>query len=327
MMPFQSLCAILAACLAATAAAAAPRIACDEPVYRFGRLPADGPETTHTFTLRNAGDQPLELGEIISGCGCAVTRLEHRILMPGAKTTLEVRLNLRGRSGRLEKDITVRSNDPKTPVFRLGIQGDIESVFALSPTAAMFGTVAPDLAATQTVTLTFPGAAGARVTAVTTDTPWLAVSAAEAATGRAWRVTVRTVPPYPAGATWLAARVHVTTTDRRARDIVLPATATVMREAMIAPSELILIEGESGPVLRYVLVRPGSAGRLRITAVETPDPAIRSEVRTLDDGSLQVAIRGIPVDRSLDGRPVILRTDPPAGGPHAIPFRFVPKAR
>ncbi len=319
--------ALLAAYLAAAAACAAPRIACDEPVYKFGRLPADGPETTHVFTLRNDGDQPLELGEIISGCGCAVSRLRHRLILPGGATTLEIRLNLRGRSGRLEKDITVRSNDPRTPMLRLGILGEVESAFSLAPTAAMFGTVAPGAAATQTVALTFHGAADARVTAVTADAPWLAVSATDAQTGRTWHVTVRTVPPYPADASWLATRVHVETTDPRARSIVLAATATVLREAMVAPAELVLIEGETGPVTRYVLIRPGSAGRLRVASVEAPDPAIRSEVRTLDDGSLQVSLRGIPAGPALDGKPVVIRTDPPAGGPHTIPFRFVPKAR
>lgn len=327
MTPVRRLFAVLSASLAATAAAAAPRIACDEPVYQFGRRPADGPETTHAFTLRNDGDQPLELGEIVSGCGCAVARLDHRILMPGAKTTLEIRLNLRGRAGKLEKDITVRTNDPRAPLYRLGIRGEVESPFELTPTAAMFGTVAPGAAATQTVALTFHGAVSARVTAVTADAPWLAVSAADTGTGRTWRVTARTVPPYPDGASWLATRIHVSTTDPRAKDIVFAATATVRREAMISPAELVLIEGEPGPVTRYALVRSGSAGRLRIASIETPDPAIRSEVRTLDDGSLQVALRGIPVGPALDGKAVVLRTDPPAGGPHSIPFHFVPKAR
>ncbi len=317
----------LAASLAAGAAVAAPRIACDDPVYNFGRLPADGPETTHTFTLRNEGDDPLELGEIISGCGCAIVRLEHRILMPGATTTLEIRLNLRGRAGRLEKEVAVRSNDPRAPVLRLFIRGDIESAFDLSPTAAMFGAIPPAAAATQSVDLVFHGGDGARVTNVTADAAWLTVSAAEVEPGRRWRLTVRAQPPYPAGANYLSARVHAATTHPRAPTIVFAAIAMLVREAVVSPAELVVIEGERGPVTRYALIRPGSAGRLRVTAVETPDPAIRSEVRTLDDGSLQVALRGIPVSPALDGKPVVIRTDPPAAGPHVIPFRFVPKSR
>lgn len=317
----------LAAFLAAGTGDAAPRIACVDPVYNFGRLPAEGPETSHTFTLRNDGDDPLELGEIISGCGCAVVHLEYRILMPGATTALDIRLNLRGRAGRLEKEVAVRSNDPRTPVLRLFIRGDIESAFDLSPTAAMFGAIPPAAAATQSVDLVFHGGDGARVTNVTADAAWLTASAKEIEPGRRWRLAVCAKPPYPAGANYLSARVHVATTHPRAPTIVFAAIAMLVREAVVTPAELVLIEGERGPVTRYALIRPGSAGRLRITAVEAPDPAIRSEVRTLDDGSLQVALRGIPVGPALDGKSVVIRTDPPAAGPHVIPFRFVPKAR
>lgn len=327
MTPVLSRAAILAAFLAAASVAAAPRIACEDAVYDFGRLAAESPETSHTFTLRNDGDDPLELGEIVSGCGCAVARLENRILMPGATTSLEIRLNLRGRAGRLEKEVTVRSNDPLTPVLRLFIRGDIESTFDLSPTAAMFGAIPPATAATQAIDIVFHGDAGARVTNVTADAAWLTASAAEIEPGRRWRLTVCAQPPYPAGANYLSARVYAATTHPRAPAIVVAAIAMLVREAVVSPAEFVLIEGERGPVTRYALIRPGSAGRLRIVAVEAPDPAIRFEVRTLDDGSLQVALRGIPVSPELDGKPVVLRTDPPAAGPHVIPFRFVPKAQ
>ena len=313
------------AILGAAAAPAAPRIACDEPVFHFGRRLSDGPEFTHVYTLRNDGDEPLELGEIVSGCGCAVARLEYRILPPSTRTALEIRVNLRGRSGHLSKEISVRSNDPRTPLLKLGMEGEIESAYSLSPTAAMFGPIAPDAAATQTVTLAFCGNPAARVTSVAADAPWLAVEAA-ATTGGTWKISVRTVPPFPDGASWLVARVQVKTTDPRASDVTFAATATPLREVAVGPPELVLIEGEPGPATRFALIRPGSVPRIRVTAVEPPVPSIRVDQRTLDDGSIQVALRGIPVDPAMDGKRVVIRTDPTAGGPHVIPFRYVPRA-
>lgn len=301
---------------------AGPAIVCDHPVFDFGRQFADGAEPAHVFILRNAGDDVLEIHSVESGCGCAQARPEHKLIPAGAQTRLDVRINLRGRAGLFARDVVVRSNDRATPELRLKVTGFIESPYELSPTAAMFGVIAPGAVATQSVDVIFGGHDPVRIESVAPEAPWLEADAAEIEPGRRWRITVRTRPPYPDGASWLGARVRIATTHPQVPEIVFAATATVTRELSVTPSEWEVDADARTPVFRHALIRPGGAGRIDIVSIHTPDPSMRADSRVLADGSIQIVVRGIRAVPELDGQAVTIVTDPPAGGPHRIPFRL-----
>ena len=72
---------------------AAPKLACDEPEYRFGEL--DSSETVkHDFVIRNEGDEPLKITRVRPDCGCTLARLKDKTIAPGKQTSLSARLSL-----------------------------------------------------------------------------------------------------------------------------------------------------------------------------------------------------------------------------------------
>jgi hypothetical protein len=66
------------------------------------------------FVLRNAGEAPIEILSVASGCGCAVPKVEPTHLEPGASTTVKVAANPPPVGERIVA-ITVHTNSPLTP--------------------------------------------------------------------------------------------------------------------------------------------------------------------------------------------------------------------
>jgi hypothetical protein len=123
---------LLAAVLAASGGslvaeedAAAPRIRVEPDGFDFGKaLP--GKTLRKEFTLRNFGDAELVIEGVTTTCGCtaAITALTR--LAPGGSTQLQVTLETRSYSGKVERQVLVRSNDPKTPLLSVRVSVTVE---------------------------------------------------------------------------------------------------------------------------------------------------------------------------------------------------------
>ena len=116
-----------------------PKIACDEPTYNFGDADSSQ-DVSHTFVLRNEGDQNLEISNVKPSCGCTVANITTRSIPPGGESLVTTKLALRGRQGQQRKGITVSSNDPKTPSLMLYIEGECDQGRRHQPAATLFWT-------------------------------------------------------------------------------------------------------------------------------------------------------------------------------------------
>ena len=68
----------------------------------FGQVPA-GDQMSHDFHFQNVGSQPLEIREIVAGCGCIAYGVDQTCYAPGEVGTVTVALDTDG----LEAPITV----------------------------------------------------------------------------------------------------------------------------------------------------------------------------------------------------------------------------
>jgi hypothetical protein len=119
----------VAALLSATAgaeekAAGAPRIRVEPESFDFGRaLP--GKTLRKEFTIRNFGGAELVIESTSTSCGCTAALAADNRVKPGGSTPLRVTLETRAFSGRLEKQVLVRSNDPETPVLEVKVSATV----------------------------------------------------------------------------------------------------------------------------------------------------------------------------------------------------------
>ena len=108
----------------AIAAAAAPMIDVDDPVYDFGRLFGVS-AVTHAFIISNLGDEPLSILDIRTSCICTTTALSKSDLAPGESVELEATVDLTNFSGHVNQTISVSSNDLANRRLKLRITGEV----------------------------------------------------------------------------------------------------------------------------------------------------------------------------------------------------------
>lgn len=84
----------------------------DKGIYDFGTL-TEGDTVEHVFEFTNSGEFPLIINNITASCGCTTPEWPHEPVAPGAKSSVRVRFNSRGKSGEQNKTVTIFANtDP-----------------------------------------------------------------------------------------------------------------------------------------------------------------------------------------------------------------------
>ncbi len=106
--------------------AGGPRIKFTEESFDFGRIPEDN-IVEHTFTFTNTGDEPLQIKDSQSSCGCTTVLVSKDVINPGETGEIKTSLNPVGKRGKITKTITVTTNDPVAPQKTLSIYADVTS--------------------------------------------------------------------------------------------------------------------------------------------------------------------------------------------------------
>ncbi len=101
-----------------------PRLGLNPRTYEWGRQAENKGVYEFSFTLKNEGDEPLEILNVRPGCGCTKVELKTRTLAPGASAQMTGRLTTKGVEGHMRKGIILTTNDPqrKTAIAGLDIR-------------------------------------------------------------------------------------------------------------------------------------------------------------------------------------------------------------
>lgn len=108
----------------ATLKLSGPSLEVPKTQYNFGKV-TEGVVVDHIFTFKNVGTEPLTIQEVKSSCGCTAALLSKKELKPGEEGELKVELNTANRSGKMSRNVTIISNDPKEPQKHLTIYAEI----------------------------------------------------------------------------------------------------------------------------------------------------------------------------------------------------------
>jgi hypothetical protein len=106
---------------------AAPRIQVEPESFDFGKA-QPGKTLRKEFTIRNFGDAALVIEGVSTTCGCTAAISAQSRVEPGGRTSLRVTFETRTFSGKVERQVLVRSNDPKTPLLQVRVSATVEPV-------------------------------------------------------------------------------------------------------------------------------------------------------------------------------------------------------
>ena len=283
-----------------------PRIVCDEPLYDFGT--ADSQSTIeHTFVIRNAGDTTLEISNVRPACGCTLANISEKMIPPGGESQITARLSLQGRNGPQSKPITILSNDPQNPEYRVTLAGTVATAINVTPDRLMFG----QIGTAQTIEL-FVEIGGMvpepfTITGIETSLPELITEQETVQEGKQYRIKARLTGPAQPGP--INASLIVRTDHPSRPTINIPIIANVVGEMIYAPSviELPATAGAT-PVTRYIVLRPGSLAQFELKSVKLPDPNMKSNIYPFGDQGYRIQIENIVVTPELNGKTIILET-------------------
>jgi hypothetical protein len=137
---------------AAEAEAVGPRPVIEvRETHQDGGVVEEGTVVPFRFEVANRGQADLELTQVKSSCGCAVTKWD-RVIRPGAQGSIEVKMDTVYFRGPVNKHLTVFSNDPDRPQVELTIGAHLLPLVKISPGPAALLTV-EDHPVTQEFTL------------------------------------------------------------------------------------------------------------------------------------------------------------------------------
>jgi len=115
----------IAILLATGSASAQAVISTDQATHDFGEIKEADGKVSHTFQIKNTGDQPLVITRVIASCGCTTPEWTKEPIAAGKTGNIQITFDPAHRPGPFTKTMSVYSNG-KTGSFILTIRGDVK---------------------------------------------------------------------------------------------------------------------------------------------------------------------------------------------------------
>jgi hypothetical protein len=91
----------------------------------------------HTFKVYNKGTGTLEISDVKASCGCTAVNYDKTIL-PGQTGSITLKVNIKGRTGSIEKTARVYSNDTRNSEETLTVKAFIKESIRISSKTVRF---------------------------------------------------------------------------------------------------------------------------------------------------------------------------------------------
>lgn len=274
-------------------ASAAPKIQFDSTIYDFGKT-SQVSSVTGVFKFKNTGDAVLKLEPPQPSCGCTLAQLKSDTLQPGESGELPFTLNLGPVRATMEKQITVKSNDPQTPVTSLAIHVDYTPLYELEPMSLLvtfpLGTESTNLATTITRHDDKP----LQIVRMIPSQPWLTAkldpaTKPDATSARVLLTARRDGPPRR-----FNELVHIYASDDTNKPVsTIYLYGQVMGEVTLAPESLYWIvtdpakaqkERPEATVIRRLNIGAASGKDLSLKNLRSTLPDVHVELKPKDSG-------------------------------------------
>jgi hypothetical protein len=131
-----------------------PKLSLDKPEVDLGTIYA-GVKKQGKIVLTNTGNDTLRIYSIQPSCGCTTVKQPKAILLPFESDVAEIEFNSSGYRGKVEKHITIITNDPLYQNIPVKLIADVieELVCTNGSSLIWFGNVSPGKTLTQGTSL------------------------------------------------------------------------------------------------------------------------------------------------------------------------------
>ena len=234
-----------------------------------------------SLTLTNRGPEPVKILSAKTSCGCTVLddEFRNRVIEPGTKIPLELKLDTERIPGRKKRTVTLNLNSGVKATAELTVK--VLSGYEITPKEIDFGDVDLNEAGELVKIVTFTSAYGRKLTdAPRLNCDWMACSAV--ARGNGWEIAIRLLRErLPPGCS--TATVAVSTDDPSYPEQVVFVSARGIQALNPEPSHVFL----SGTSPQRVAVFDQLRQPVNVASCAPGDERIRTEINS--DGSIEVS--------------------------------------
>lgn len=142
-----------------------PKILLPETEWDFGYVPQNA-VVSHFFTIKNVGDDTLQIIKVRPGCACTYAPLKRDLLPPKDSTSLEVIFHSKNYQGSKTLVVAIFSTDT-TNVSDINFTADIENEFPqyqVEPLQVKFDSLGPGKYSPKKVVITNKSASPLQIT-------------------------------------------------------------------------------------------------------------------------------------------------------------------
>lgn len=254
----------------------APRLVLKPTVFDFGEV-WEGMPAKQEFTIKNAGDAPLNLSAK-SSCGCTVASRPKSPLAPNETTTFTVEYKT-SHVGKAHKTVTLMTNDPGQRNVKIDVKGVVKPLYKATPgKRIVFRDLEPGSKENVTVKLEnkFEKPLMLKLKEGQTFGNF-DVELREVKPGEAYELSVTTKPPLRVG--WNRAIVKLATGLDVVPEISIPVHGNAQPRVFVSPFTLTVTPNDKEPSEKLLRVQYRTSSPVKITKVRSSLESVRCEVQ------------------------------------------------
>ena len=93
--------------------------------WDFGKVKA-GQILKHSFVYQNESEAVVKLKSTSTSCGCTVSAIMNKKLLPGDSSDIDITFNSKGYNGLVKQFIYLNTDSRKVPIVRFEINAEVE---------------------------------------------------------------------------------------------------------------------------------------------------------------------------------------------------------
>ena len=280
---------------------ASPKIACDDPIYSFGKIDNTKP-FEHTFIVSNKGDEELVISRVKGCCGAKV-KCYKKTVSPGDTTTVNVEISFKDRYGPQRKMIYVHSNDPDTKYYGLVISGEVYSGIFSDKKLIELKDLKENSKQQASFTITSLSNITFSVTNVFVDTKYIEASFIKVKDNE-YKVNVSTLPPIKKNLN--ISKIKIYTDNKKYPEVAVMVRTSVLQDIMVMPSKIRITKT---PFYKSFVLRSKTGKVFKVLSVDMPIDGMSYTVSPLRTSSYRLVIKGEVALEKLKGKVIIIKTD------------------
>ncbi len=263
-----------------------PKIKFDESVYQFGRVRA-GTDVLHDFWYTNTGTGPLEILRVKPGCGCTTAGEYDRIVRPGKRGKIPIKLSTKRFSGALKKPVTINSNvSGSDAVITLQLVGEAWRAFDVSPRKASFGRASRDdiesRPMTKKLTIVNNLDTPIHIGNISSSNPVFTATVKPMVEGKKYDLEIGLKPPLQSGSNFTT--LSIESGIEGDPTIQVQASVYVTSAVDVMPPKISILEKRDQDMRRIFIVRNNTVNPIRVFDLEINSPGITAAITETKPG-------------------------------------------